>query len=204
MYPDFTQDLPASGGGYVPYFYQAGLFQLYPGRTDRQSRAAPHEAPGSLESRSESHLLPSFDSPQTVEQVIARGYFAVPGGDPTTAIISDRQHTSWLGLDDLIGQIKKRYEIYEGNIDQIQWAKCAAINMIYQHEGYSGGVAAGSKQHYAKRKAMRQLYEEERKERIELWRDVSRLRLVLLESAQSYLSSYRKVAALSDLPGGSP
>ena len=48
---------------------------------------------------------------------------------------------------------------------------------------------------------MNELYQEQRAERIDLWRDVSKLRLELPEVAQSYLSAYRKVSILEDTKG---
>ena len=141
---------------------------------------------------------------QTVEQVIANGYFAAPAGDPITAVITDRHHTSWLGLDDVIRQVRQRYEIHERNLYRIESAKCAAINAIYHHEAYNGTATASSKQHYAKHKAIQGLYEEERLERVNLWRDVSRIKQLLPESAQQYLAAHRKVSVLAENRGDAP
>ena len=66
---------------------------------------------------------------QTVEDVIQRGYLSIPGSELETAIISDRKNISWLGLDDLIGQIRNRYQVYERNIYELEVAKCTAIYM---------------------------------------------------------------------------
>ena len=92
---------------------------------------------------------------QTVEDVILRGYFAIPEAEPEMALISDRQETSRLGLSDIISQIRRRYEIYE----------------------------------------------QQRKERVALWQDVSRLRQSLPEQAQGYLSQYRKLSILNESEG---
>ena len=43
-----------------------------------------------------------------------------------------------------------------------------------------------------------------RGERTSLWKDVSRLRLALPESAQQYLGAYRKMAAFTDVTGDGP
>ena len=112
MNPIKTENVPASGGGYVPYFYQAGLFEIYATPADRR-RSQP-DAGRSTADRfpPDQSLAHRLDRTQTVEQVIAHGYFAVPQGDPITAIISDKQQTSWPGLDDLISQVRRRYEIY--------------------------------------------------------------------------------------------
>ncbi len=138
----------------------------------------------------------SADAP-SIEQIIQQGYFAVPISDPVTAMITDKQQTSRLGLDDVIGQIRQRYEIYEQNVYQIELAKCAAINAIYHHEAYCGPGSANSRQHYAKHKAIQDLYEQQRTERTTLWKDVSQLRTALPESAQQYLTAHRKVSVLA-------
>jgi hypothetical protein len=118
------------------------------------------------------------------------------------AMISDRKHTSGMGLDDAISQIRRRYEIYEQNLYQIELAKCAAINGIYHHEAYRGPGSATSRQHYAKHKAIQGLYEQERLERTALWKDISRLKTMLPESAQQYLAAHRKMSVLASEPGG--
>ena len=201
MYPIQFPHTSALSGSYVPYFYQRGLHQLYAlpsghSQTKRSLDDATAPDAAGLEA-----VLKDVDRLQTVEQIIERGYFAVPATDPVTAIIADKQHTSWLGLDDVIGQIRQRYELYERNFYQIQLAKCAAANAIYHHEKYRGPGSADARQHYAKHKAIQDLYAQEGEERVDLWRDVSKLRLLLPESAQGYLSAHRKMAALNAPPG---
>ncbi|MCK4342538.1 MAG: hypothetical protein KAY37_12535 [Phycisphaerae bacterium] len=202
MYPIESSNVPAIGAGYVPYFYQAGLHQLYalpsPNPAE-QSHESPHGLSGADASASPFELA---DRIQTIEDVIVRGYFSVPESDPVTATISDRELTSRLGLDDVISQIRRRYEIHDENLVQMELGKCAAINAIYQHKAYAG--PPNSKQTYAKHKAIQDLYEEERCERTALWKDVSRLRLQFPESAQQYLSAHRKASILDDDPGGAP
>lgn len=202
MYPSHSPDAAAMSGGYVPYFYQAGLYLRYgvpasdPGRHGRDSPESSYDL---------SFSRPLFGRPkrtQTVEQIIASGYFSIPGGDPVTATISDKMHTSSLGLDDVIGQVRQRHEIYHRNLCEIELAKCAAINAIYHHEAYNGPPS--SKQMYAKHKAIQDLYEQERTERTTLWKDVSRLRTLLPESAQQYLAAHRKMSILAGDPGDAP
>jgi hypothetical protein len=48
---------------------------------------------------------------------------------------------------------------------------------------------------------MQKIYEQQRDERVNLWRDVARLRVEIPEAAQQYLASYRKVSILNDLQG---
>ena len=202
MQPIPNPNVAASGGGYIPYFYQAGLFQFYEKPSDvRPSRPRLDSltGPGSAADRSFHDRL---DNTQTVEQIITHGYFAISPGDPVTAIISDKQQTSRLGLDDVISQIRHRHEIYQDNLYQIELGKCAAMNSLYGHEAYSGPPT--DKQFYARHKRLQELYVEQREERTSLWKDVSRLRLALPESAQQYLAAYRKMAALTDVTGDAP
>jgi hypothetical protein len=135
-----------------------------------------------------------------VEEIVATGYFAVPRSDPVTAVLSDKHHTSRLGLDDVVHQIRNRYEIFETNLDEIEQAKCAAVNHLLTREAEQGCPADG-KQLYAVQKQMQKLYEQTRFERISLWQDVSKLRLAIPELAGSYLSAYRKVKLMDDEEG---
>jgi hypothetical protein len=197
MYPIQPTNLPADSGSYVPYFYQRGLHYLYSIAGAEGSRKPYDPAPSRYDfSQMHGPFHGVSAESQTVEQIIQHGYFAVPAGDPVTAIITDKQHTSRLGLDDVISQVRDRYEIYERNFYQIQLAKCAAMNAIYQAEAYRGAASVSARQHYAKHKAIQGLYEQEREERVNLWKDVSRLKLGLPESAQQYLSAHRKVLTL--------
>jgi hypothetical protein len=139
---------------------------------------------------------------QTVEDVIRNGYLATPLSEPETAIISDRKHTSWLGLDDIIGQIRNRYTAYEQNIYELEVSKCSAINSCYAHEAYHGPT--NSKIEYSMNKRLDKLYMSQREERITLWRDISRLKLLMPEKAQEYLAAYRKVSILEDSGGDVP
>ena len=140
-----------------------------------------------------------FQHAPTVEQIIARGYLAVPRSDPVEAIISDKTHTSWLGLDDIIGQIRNRYDLYHRNMYELDIAKCAAHNCLHYHEAYHG--PADSRIAYSVSKRLDGLYRDQRAERINLWRDVSKLRLELPERAQQYVTAYRKLSILEDEEG---
>ncbi len=199
MYPDTSSNGPPADHGYVPYFYEAGLHQLHglPGHNEPQppddtSRTQYDFSSDLVSSRHPNH-------PWTVERIIQHGYLSIPQGDPVTAIISDKTHTSWLGLDDVISQVRERHEIYESNLHQIELSKCAAANAIYQHEAYVGPPC--SKQMYARHKAVRDLYEQQQNERTSLWKDVSRLKNMIPESAQSYLTAYRRQAILRQESG---
>ena len=78
MYPIESSNVPAIGVGYVPYFYQAGLHQLYAmpsSNPAEQPHESPHEALRAGTSASPFELA---DRIQTIEDVIVRGYFSVP------------------------------------------------------------------------------------------------------------------------------
>jgi hypothetical protein len=199
MYPNETIGRPHFGPGYVPYFYAAGRFMAY----ELPRAQAPLEVrfvpASSYDFTSDLIQRRGYPAPQTVEQVIRRGYLAVPESEPETALISDRKHTTGLGLDDVITQIRRRYKVYGQNMYELEWSKCEAINCLYRHRGYHGPT--DGKVEYSVSKRMNELYMEQRAERVSLWRDVSRLRLELPENAQQYLSAYRKVSILEDNEG---
>jgi hypothetical protein len=204
MQSNVPKNGPVFGGAYAPYFYQSGLFQFYDSPPTRVPGRAPLTGYVTYDFTSDLLQPRHYSRPQTVEQVVERGYFAVPRGDSATAMISDRKSTSWLGLDDLIGQIRKRYEIFERNLYEMQLSKCAAANALFSMEADRGSVPADSKERYALDKRLQQIYQEEREERVTLWQDVSRLRLSMAEAAQLYLSAYRKVRLLDDTQGDAP
>lgn len=186
---------PAAGAPYgaIAYQYQYGRHHQY-GATPAvarygvrpywRARPAPfsHEPVAGID-----------DGPQTVEDLVRDGFFAVPDHEPETAILYDRRHTSWMALDDVLGQIKQREEIYKKNMLDIQWAQCYAFNELARN-----GPPATDEAYALYEKRMQDLRAEQRAERTMLWRDVSRIRERLPESAQQYLSAFRKLQILDD------
>ena len=150
---------------------------------------------------SDRNILVNPDQPQTVEQILENGYFVTPTGDPVTAMITDRKHTSWLGLDDTINQIRQRYEIYDKNIEMIELAKCYSVNTFLKHYDQVKPMPVSDRIYYSLNKNLQKFYLQQVEERVTLWRDVSRIRQSLPESAQNYLASCRKVAMLEDNKG---
>ena len=136
------------------------------------------------------------EGPQTVEQLVEQGYISLPASDPETALLTDRKHTSWLGLEDVIGQIRQRREIYQKNMTGIEWGKCYAFN-----EMVKGGWPASAEQEEAYARCMQDLHAQQRNERVAYWRDISRIKQILPESAQQYLSAFRKTEMLKDTEG---
>jgi hypothetical protein len=201
MFPDQLTGKPHFGPEYVPYFYASGLVVSYPLPQENVQKEVSY-GPVKYDFTSDLFARRAYPKPQTVEDVIYRGYFAIPKSDPETAIISDKKHTFRLGLDDVIGQIRNRQDLYQKNIYELEIAKCAVINSLYKHEAYHG--PADSKVEYTVGKRLDELYSDQREERMNLWRDVSKLRLILPENAQQYLSAYRKVSILEDYKGDGP
>ena len=195
-----TSQGPVFDAGYMPYFYQSGKFLSYdiPQIDHKTSRFSGN---GGYDFTSDITSKRNWPRQTTVEDIINRGYFAAPKSEPETAIISDKKHTSWLGLDDVISQIRNRYQIYEKNIYQLELGKCYALSSIFSVEADRGGVCMNSREAYSLSKSLREFYEQQRDERRSLWADVSKLKLLLPEQAQNYLSSYRKLSILDSLEG---
>ena len=190
-------------GEYAQLFYEAGIFNLYSPQT-RETLSQPRPEPqATYDFTSDLIPSPSRGSQQTVEQIIAHGYLAVPQGEPETAIISDKHHTAWLGLDDVIHQIRHRYQLYSQNMYELDVSICEAHNAVFRQEA-AQGCPANDRQWYAADKRTQLIYEQQRAERVNLWRDVTRVRTSIPETAQEYLSSYRKLSMLSDLRGDVP
>jgi len=203
MYQNDRIKLPArTDYNYVIYFYESGLSKQYQQRQKDLLAGLNYGSTGSYDFSSDLSVRRTWPVPQTVEQIVSSGYLSIPKSEPETAIISDRKNTSWLGLDDLIGQIRNRYKVYENNIYELEKAKCTAINCLFEHQAYHGPTT--SKVEYSVHKRLDGLYSEQREERTNLWRDISRIKILLPEQAQNYLSAYRKVSILEDSEGDEP
>ena len=184
---------------YVPYFYQSGQFQYRAlGRIPPAQYRIPYN---SYDLTSDPKSIFDPDQPQTVEQIIYQGYLSIPTGDPVTAMITDTKHTAWLGLDDAIGQIRKRHEIYEQNVYELLLSQCSTINTFLKHYDRVRPDQPDDRIYYSLNKNLQRLYADQREERINLWRDISRIRQSLPESAQSYLSAVRKNTVMDQTEG---
>jgi hypothetical protein len=202
MYPTNPINTLPRARSYGPRFYQAVPCPPYgaplptgsnvPG--DGDSRSGP-SSPG----RSSRY---GFATIQTVEDVIARGYLAIPTGDPVTAVLTDKRATSWLGLDDAIRQIRARYELYSRNMNGILYSSAAATNALHTWKAERGWY--NERQLDNQQKTLQNLYAQEREERISLWRDIARVRATLPEVVQQYLAAHRKLSLLDDTGCGDP
>lgn len=192
---------PAFDAGYAPYFYQSGRFLAYglPGQTTQKSvldsTIASHDFTSDLTGKR------TWPKTQTVEDIIQHGYLAVPHSEPEIALISDKRDISKLGLSDIISQVRQRVDIYENNMYQIELGKCYTISSQLAVESSRGGVCMSSKEAYGLNKNLGEFYQQQRDERNRLWSDISKLKLLLPEQAQNYLSSYRKLSILEDING---
>lgn len=201
MDPHELSNGPVFDAGYVPYFYQSGRFLAYglPSQTTQKSvldrTVAQYDFTSDLTEKR------SWPRTQTVEDIIQRGYLHISQSVPETSLISDKKDISKIGLSDIISQIRNRYQIYEKNIYQIELGKCYTISSQLAVESSRGGVAMSSKEAYGLNKNISEFYEQQRDERNRLWADVSKLKLLLPEQAQNYLSSYRKMSILEDIKG---
>jgi hypothetical protein len=184
---------------YVAYFYESGVVQRYLEGKNSLFAGLYVGSPVTYDFSSDLVGRAAFPHAPTVEQIIANGYLTIPKTDPVEAIISDKKHTAWLGLDDVIGQIRNRYELYQKNMYELELGKCAAINTLYAHEAWHG--PSDSRAEYSVGKRLDKLYKDQRDERTNLWQDVSKLRLLLPENAQKYLTAYRKESILKDANG---
>jgi len=200
MSPPETLDGPTIVSSYIPHFYRYEHARAYEFRWS----GPVYGSNGAHTSSSDRPFSANPDQPQTVEQIISNGYFTVPTGDPVTALITDKGHTSWLGLDDVIGQIRQRYEIHDRNIYEIELAKCGAVNVFLVHYDHNKPDAPDDRIYYSLNKNLQRLYQDQRDERVNLWRDISKLRETLPENIQRYLSVTRKLSVLEDIEGDAP
>jgi hypothetical protein len=195
---NFDQDLsPAVKPEHRPsnyYLYKRARPYMYAPPRTAYSTAAHRYSESDFFS---SAIRPSIDrGPQTVEDLLEQGYFAAPAREAETAMLLDRQDTSWLALDDVLTQIRQRHDIYRQNMLELEWAKCYAFNELART-----GWPTSDEQHALYQRRLQDLQAEQRLERVRCWSDVSRLRELIPPSAQQYLSSLRKTQILG-LDGG--
>ena len=195
MYSDERTTQPLPVPTYTPYLYQSGRFQTYGMFPWSPASRTPVPSGSALYDFSSSRPERTWDRLFTVEQIVAHGYLAVPYAAPDLGLLSDKLHTSHMGLDDLISQIRSRRALYQLNMEELQLAQCEASNAVFRQEA-AQGCPATPRQRYSAEKRTQELYQEQREERIDLWKDLSKLRVAMPEVAQQYLSSYRKVSLL--------
>jgi len=195
---------PVFTGEYLPYFYHSGKFLQYDMPPQAGSVGLNH---GYSTYDFTSDILRRRQYPHrqmTVEDIIQDGYFSVSAAEPEMALISDKAQTTKLGLSDIIQQVRSRYEIYETNMYQIELGKCYTLSAVFGLIASRGGVRMDGREVYSLDKRLQEFYEQQRDERVRLWQDISKLRQLLPEQAQSYLSAHRKLSILQDYDGDAP
>ena len=201
MDPSALANGPVFDAGYVPYFYQSGRFLAYGLPSQTTSKRVWDRTMGTYDFTSDLTGKRTWPQTPTVEDIIQKGYLAIPQAEPEMALISDKKDIATLGLADLVSQVRQRYAIYEQNMYQIELGKCYTISSQLAVESARGGVAMSSKEAYGLNKNISEFYQQQREERNRLWADVSKLKLLLPEQAQNYLSGYRKLSILEDIKG---
>ena len=196
MNPNNPSPWPDPLAGDTRYHYLYGRHWLYGGSRTGTSYPPMTAAYAGPFFSTGTPITQVDEGPQTVEQLVTQGYFAAPASDPETAFLHDRRHTAWLGLDDIVAQIRQRWKLYEQNMLEIEWGKCYAFNELARQSW-----PASADQYYTYPKRMQELHGEQRQERLAAWKDVSRLRQLLPETAQQYLSAFRKTEILKDRDG---
>ncbi len=183
----------------IAHHYSYGRKQLY-GASSPTRIYEPFPTSVPMRYFSQGKVLARLDDgPQTVEQLVEQGYFAAPAAESETAILHDRKATSWLGLDDILTQVRHRRDIYKKNILEIEWAKCYAFNELAR-----GSWPASEEKYAMYERRLQDLHRDQRAERVTLWSDESRLRQQLPESAQQYLSASRKIDIIGAMDGDAP
>jgi len=140
------------------------------------------------------------DPRQSVDELIGDGRLMIPLGDSVTAMLTDRLHADWLNVDDTILQIQQRHSIYEQNVRELEQSRLSALNLMHSFPKFLERVSPTDYQ--GVRRMLDDIDGQHRQERIQFWRDVSRLRQTLPETVQEYLSAYRKMQLLNSSPAG--
>ena len=190
--------------GYVPYVYASGRAMVYSILPGTPSQRFLDSNPVRYDFTSDLIGHKQIIRHQTVEDIIARGYLSVPRAESELALISDKHETSRLGLTDVIQQIRNRYEIYHRNLDDLDTSSCNAYNAVLSMIAHRGGVCLNSREVYGVSKRLFEVDLQKQKERVDLWSDISKLKQLLPEQAQNYLSAYRKISILEDSEGDNP
>ncbi len=129
-------------------------------------------------------------------RIVEYGYFHVPPADPVTALVTDRSLTTGLGLDDAIERIRQRYEIYRHHVTELEASRQRALSAAQSWHAPQGWIESGRDP--TLETTLRELDQQQREQRVSLWRDVGRLRETLPTWIQDYLSAYRRRQWLDD------
>ena len=126
----------------------------------------------------------------TIDQIVDHGYLPVPAAEPVEAMIDDRHRVSGLGLEDCLAQMQRRYELYEQHMNALTYTRMRAINAAQSWFDVAGRLTKGADPELER--TLRDLDQQQREERLSLWRDVSRLRQQMPEWVRAYLETHRR------------
>ena len=117
--------------------------------------------------------------------------------DPVAGFLSERKLITHLGLTDTLSQIHERVGLYLLHKNEIEQDELATLNDIHSFPAINGYIHPETYQEIQKR--VQRLGEQKRRERLDFWRDLSRLRQSVPEVLDSYLDSCRKMRILNGL-----
>ena len=157
----------------------------YDGRNGSRSfRAAPLAKQGSR-----------GDQQTSVDQVVMNGYMPICHTEPIGGILGDGKTASWMQVDDLICQIRSRYEIYSLHMYGLLREEILTRNAAMNWHRPPGWTPMEDPDVL---RSVQALESQRRQERTGLWRDVSQLRQSLPQLAREYLSAHRRSEILRD------
>ncbi|MFW6061185.1 MAG: hypothetical protein ACOC93_00095 [Planctomycetota bacterium] len=133
-------------------------------------------------------------SPVTVDYVLTYGRMARPHSDPMLAGLYDRKNISSMVLDDLIQQAHSRIELYRRHLSELDDQEIALRNASRRCLRPPGWEPQDDPEIL---RDLQNIDDQRRRERLDFWRDMSRLRLMVPESAEAYLGASRRLAALT-------
>ena len=117
--------------------------------------------------------------------------------DPVAGFLSERKLITHLGLTDTLSQIHERVELYLLHKNEIEKAELNTLNTMHGFPTVNGYVHPELYQDILR--SLQQLEQQQRRERLDFWSDISRLRQSLPDAMDAYLDSCRKMRILNGL-----
>lgn len=117
---------------------------------------------------------------------------------PMERSLGDRELTTRIRFLDLVYQLRERQELYQQHVYEIACAETATVNAMLQSPLNVEGLAP-AEVYLGVRKTLDRLEADRRRERLDFWRDQSRLRLDLPESLAERLDASRRRRLLDGL-----
>ena len=115
--------------------------------------------------------------------------------DPALASLADRRQTAWMGLDDLIPQARARADLYRQHLIELDYEEIAIRNASRRCPRPIGWEPHEDPEVL---RDLQAIDDQRRRERVDFWRDMSRIRLMMPESASAYLGASRRLDLLGE------